>query len=71
MPQRSTTHNFVYTKKDIENLIKADVAKQMKMETIPIVSYSINFNIGTEPYDGPGMPNYSFKNVDVKVETPA
>ncbi len=71
MPKRSVTHNFTYSKKDIEDLIKADVAKQLKMQPIPIISYSIDFNLASEPYDGPGMPSYVFKNVDVQVETPA
>lgn len=72
MPQRSVTHNFVYTKKDIENLIKGDIAKQLKMDTIPIISHSIRFNIASEPgYDGPGMPPQIFNGVEVKVETPA
>jgi len=45
MPSKSITHNFKYTKEDIENLIKGDIARQLGMETIPIISYSIEFGV--------------------------
>jgi hypothetical protein len=45
MTSKSTIHNFKYTKEDIENLIKGDIAKQLGMDTIPIISYSIDFDI--------------------------
>jgi len=50
MPIKTITHTIEYTKEDIENLIKGDIAKQLKMDVIPIIKYSINFRIGEE-YD--------------------
>jgi hypothetical protein len=65
MTTKSITHNFKYTKEDIENLIKGDIARQLEMETIPIISYSIEFDIryalrGLTALDG----------VNAKVEVP-
>lgn len=45
MPTKTVTHNFSYTVDDIKNLIKADIARQLKRDTIPIINYSIGFRV--------------------------
>ncbi len=69
MPSKSITHNFKYTKEDIENLIKGDIARQLGMETIPIISHSIYFVVDMEENDD-YEPDPVFKGVDAKVEVP-
>lgn len=74
MVEKSIIHNFNYSQDDIVNLIKSDVAKKLNMETIPIINYSISFNITME--DAPNDYYASeplipvFKNVIVKLEVP-
>ena len=74
MPTKTLTHNFTYTKGDIENLIKGDIARQLGMETIPIISHSIYFKVDMEndPSDWRAEfpPSPVFKGVNVKVEVP-
>ena len=65
MTTKTITHNFKYTKKDVENLIKGDIARQLGMETIPIISHSIEFDV---KYEIPGLT--SFIGVSAKVELP-
>jgi hypothetical protein len=59
---KSTTHNFLYSKEDIENLIKGDIAARLGMDTIPIISHSINFILDTE--------DATFSGVVANVEVP-
>jgi hypothetical protein len=74
MPSKSITHNFKYTKEDIENLIKGDIARQLGMETIPIISHSIYFKVSMEDDPSDWRSEYAqspvFKGVDAKVEVP-
>lgn len=74
MVDKSITHNFKYTKEDIENLIKGDIARRLGMETIPIISHSIEFNVDMEDRPDDWRAEFSqipvFKGVDAKVEVP-
>ena len=74
MPTKSITHNFKYTKEDIENLIKGDIARQLGMETIPIINHSIYFKVDMEDQPNDWRGEFSqfpvFKGVDAKVEVP-
>jgi len=74
MPSKSITHNFKYTKEEIENLIKGDIARQLGMETIPIISHSMYFKIAMESDPNDWQARYAqspvFKGVDAKVEVP-
>jgi hypothetical protein len=74
MSTKSITHNFKYTKEDIENLIKGDIARQLGMETIPIISHSINFRVDMEDDPNDWRAEFAqspvFKGVDAKVEIP-
>lgn len=74
MPKQTTVRKFVYTPEDIVNLIKSDVAKQLGMETIPIIDYSITFDVKMENMEGDWMSQYSqtpvFKGANVSLETP-
>ena len=67
MPTKTVTHNFTYTKEDIVNLIKSDIAKQLDMKTIPIIDYSITGFKKGEMVAWSGIRN---KFIDVKVEVP-
>ena len=75
MPSKTITHNFNYTKEDIENLIKGDIAKQLEMKTIPIISHSIYFRIKMEEDPTDFRAEYpltpTFKGVNAKVEVPS
>jgi hypothetical protein len=70
MPSKSITHNFKYTKKDIENLIKGDIARQLGMKTIPIISYSIVFEFGEDYDTNECGVNTTLEGVEAKVEVP-
>ena len=74
MPSKSITHNFKYTKEDVENLIKGDIARQLGMETIPIIGHSIYFEVSMEDRPDDWRAEFSqipvFKGVDAKVEVP-
>jgi hypothetical protein len=74
MSNKTTTHNFNYSKEDIENLIKADIAKQLGMETIPIIDYKIDFRIVEENHPGDWQSQYNtikvFKGAKAFVEVP-
>lgn len=74
MTTKTITHNFKYTKEDVENLIKGDIARQLGMETIPIISHSISFNVSMEDRPDDWRAEFSqiptFKGVDAKVEVP-
>lgn len=74
MPTKSLTHKFTYTKEDIENLIKGDIARQLGMKTIPIISHSIYFRVDMEDMPGDWRAEFSqtpvFKGVEAKVEVP-
>jgi hypothetical protein len=52
MPKKTTTHNFNYSPEDIEDLIKADIAEQLGMKTLPIIDYKIDFRIVEENHPG-------------------
>ena len=45
MVKQTIVHNFEYSLKDIEDLIKGDVAHRLKMQPIPIIESKIKFNI--------------------------
>ena len=64
MVKKTTTYNFVYSKQDIENLIKGDIANYLNMQPIPIIHSSIKFNI--IKFNGV----LTFKNVEVNIEIP-
>lgn len=74
MPSKTLTHNFEYTKEDIMNLIKGDIARQLKMATIPIIKYNIYFNITMEEDPSDWRAEYdltpTFKGASAKVEVP-
>jgi hypothetical protein len=74
MPSKSITHNFKYTKEDIENLIKGDIARQLGQETIPIINHIIRFVVEMEDQPNDWRAEFSqipvFKGVDAKVEVP-
>ena len=75
MPSKSITHNFKYTKEDVENLIKGDIARQLGMDTIPIISHSIYFRVEMEEDPTDLRAEYpltpTFKGVNAKVEVPS
>lgn len=74
MPDESTLRKFKYSPEDIVNLIKSDVAKRLGMETIPIIDYSIIFEVGKEDIKGDWLSQYTrkpiFKGALVTLETP-
>ncbi len=74
MPEKSLTHNFKYTVEDIKNLIKSDIAKQLGNKTIPIIDYSIRFNIDMEDQPGDYRAEYPlspvFKGASANVKVP-
>lgn len=71
---KSITHNFTYTKEDVENLIKGDIAKRLGRETIPIISHSIYFQVNMEDEPHDWWAQYAqipvFKGVVAKIEVP-
>jgi hypothetical protein len=74
MVDTSLTHNFEYTVEDIENLIKSDIATRLKRNTIPIIDYSIRFNISMEDLPGDfraeGPLIAVFKGASANIEVP-
>jgi hypothetical protein len=50
MHNKTTTHKFKYSHLDVIGLIKADIAKQLKKDTIPIINYKIDYDIDNETY---------------------
>lgn len=71
MTVKTMTHNFRYTKEDIANLIKGDIARKLQVETIPNISHRIYFRVGIEDNTDwkTEIPlNIEFKDVIVYVE---